>query len=50
MGRARTPATRNPLTPPIEVILNHDDSRKIDVFAIIFIVISIMIKMLAIYL
>ena len=50
MGRARTPAPRNPHAPPIEVILNHDDSRKNDVFAIILIVISIMIKLLGIYL
>ena len=37
------------LTPPLEHTLDHDDSRKSDVFAIIFIVIYIMIKMLAIY-
>ena len=38
------------LTPPLEHTLDHDESRKNDVFAIIFIAISIMIKMLAIYL
>ena len=49
MGRARTPATRNPHAPPIEVILNHDDSRKNDVFATILIAISIMINQRSIY-